>query len=124
MGWPVLTAMRTLEPSALVSKRTRVGTTLPSTVTAGDTLDQWIGNSLRTWPPSGLAGVFLRFLTWMFTPSTSTASFFVMTARTLPWVPLWAPAVTITWSSLRICLAIVGYGLRGGNQEIKTGTIA
>src|SRR5207249_1700310 len=105
IGWPDLTATRSMVPSLSRRRRTRVG--WPDFGSSSITFDAAIGagNSMIPLSPWGVVARLCFFTT--FTPSTTTRNCLGYTCRTLPSRPRSSPRITrtrsplATWSLLR-----------------------
>src|SRR2546427_890561 len=98
IGWPDLTATRSMVPSLSRRRRTRVG--WPDFGSSSITFDAAIGagNSMIPLSPWGVVARLCFFTT--FTPSTTTRNCLGYTCRTLPSRPRSSPRITRTRSPL------------------------
>src|SRR2546425_335427 len=101
IGWPDLTAIRSIVPSWSRRRRTRVGS--PDLGSRSITLAAAIGAVISTIPLSSPAcAARLCFFT-TFTPSTTTRNFLGKTCRIFPSLPRSSPLMTRTRSPLATC---------------------
>src|SRR5699024_3565172 len=100
-GSPDFLAIRTFFPF-LTSYPTRVGSPLFGSI--GKTFDTRMGASWFKIPPCGLSCDGCAWIFTMFTPSTSTRSFFGSACRIVPCFPLSFPERTVTLSPFLTCI--------------------